>query len=109
MTMDIDSFVVQLNDLLFQRGLSFEALIERAGKDATACRESLTNASNLPSSTLHALANALNAEWLLIPTEHLRAVRRMLDNEGTMPDYSAPTAAELFLKSLPDTTEAGDE
>jgi hypothetical protein len=107
--MDIDAFVTQIKELLFQRGLPSEALVERAGKAALDYQHGLKEGGEVQSSSLRALADALNAEWLLVPTEHLRDVRRMLDAEGAMPDYSAPTAAELYLKSLPGTTEAGDE
>lgn len=50
------------------------------------------------SSTVEALATALDAEWVLVPKEHLREVRQVVDGKGTGPDRSAPSAIDMFLR-----------
>ena len=51
------------------------------------------------SNTLDALAAGLNAQWVLVPNEHLAAVRQVLAGKGTGPDLEAPSAAEMFVKA----------
>ncbi|MDE2288798.1 MAG: helix-turn-helix transcriptional regulator [Burkholderiales bacterium] len=48
-------------------------------------------------STLEALASSLNAEWVLVPNEHLAEVRQVLAGKGGGADRTARGAVDIFL------------
>lgn len=71
--------------------------------------ETLAGKRDIASSTLDKLAMELNSEWVLVPKENLTTVRRLLEGKGVEPDYSALSAAELYLAARPATRKPSDE
>ncbi|SAK79147.1 hypothetical protein AWB77_03846 [Caballeronia fortuita] len=96
------SFLTQFESLMLQRGVTLKTLAERMGMSVPAVSSSLVRMDSDANSTLLALAAAMEAEWILVPKEHVRELKRLPDRDGTAPDYSALSAAELFLRSISD-------
>jgi transcriptional regulator with XRE-family HTH domain len=94
------SFLTQINSLLVKRAVSVEDLSVLLGIARASLRATLAGKHEPRSSTLHALAAGLDAEWMLVPREHLLEVHQVLKGKGTGPDYSAPSAADLYLREL---------
>ncbi|MFM0244294.1 MULTISPECIES: transcriptional regulator [Paraburkholderia] len=94
------SFLTQINSLLVKRAVSVEDLSALLGIARASLRATLAGKREPRSSTLHALAAGLDAEWTLVPREHLLEVHQVLKGKGTGPDYSAPSAADLYLREL---------
>jgi DNA-binding Xre family transcriptional regulator len=94
------SFTTQIKSLLARRAVSTTELGELVGMSRSNLSATLAGKHDTRGSTLEALATGLDAEWLLVPKEHLLMVRRVLDGKGVGPDYGAKSAAELFLESL---------
>ncbi|WP_321795265.1 transcriptional regulator [Caballeronia sp. J97] len=96
------SFLTQFESLMLQRGVTLEALADRMSMSVPVMSSALVGMDSDASSALAALATAMEAEWILVPKEHVRELRRLLERDGTAPDYSALSAAELFLRSISD-------
>ncbi|KAK43916.1 MULTISPECIES: hypothetical protein [Burkholderiaceae] len=96
------SFLTQFESLMLQRGVALETLAERMSMSMPALSSALVGTDSEANSTLSALAAAMEAEWILVPKEHVRELQRLLERDGTAPDYSALSAAELFLRSISD-------
>jgi hypothetical protein len=94
------SFLTQINSLLVKRAVSVEDLSVLLGIARASLRATLAGKHQPRSSTLHALAAGLDAEWMLVPREHLLEVHQVLKGKGNGPDYSAPSAADLYLTEL---------
>ncbi|WP_060817732.1 hypothetical protein [Caballeronia sordidicola] len=90
-------FFKQVDALIFQRGIIVEDLAKRADMTPDQLKETLRSEHDVAISTLNSLAAALDSEWVLVPREHLTAVRRLLDGSGAVPDFAALSAAELYL------------
>ncbi|MGI4815155.1 MAG: helix-turn-helix domain-containing protein [Janthinobacterium lividum] len=90
-------FIPQLLSLIASRKLPVAALAELVGMARPNLSATLTGKYDSRGSTLSALAAALDAEWVLVPKEHLPAVRQLLEGKGTGPDPTAKSAAELFM------------
>jgi DNA-binding Xre family transcriptional regulator len=94
------SFTAQIKSLLVRRAVSTTELGEIVGIARSNLAATLAGKRDTRGSTLEALATGLDAEWLLVPKEHLMMVRRVLEGKGVGPDFEAKSAAELFLESL---------
>ena len=92
------SFISQLKELLARRGIAPSRLAELIGMARPNLVTTLAGKHDARGATLDALAAALNAEWVLVPKEHLAAVRRILEGKDIGPDRDAKSAAELFLE-----------
>ncbi|MGN6665771.1 MAG: helix-turn-helix domain-containing protein [Trinickia sp.] len=92
------SFVHQVRALLLRRGMSVTELSDLTGIARPNLSATLAGRHDARSNTLDALAAGLDAQWVLVPREHLAAVRQVLAGKGTGPDLEAPSAAEMFLK-----------
>ncbi|EKS70378.1 hypothetical protein BURK_019940 [Burkholderia sp. SJ98] len=86
--------------MLIQRGLTLDQLSKRLGVSSSDLTS--TGPDDMSARTLDALAEGADAEWILVPKEHARGVHRLMESRGLEPDYSAPTAAELYLRSISD-------
>ena len=103
------SFFLQIKELLFQRGISMEAFSHLAGMTLPELTELLADEHDVSGATLDRIATRLRAEWVLLPSEHSTAVRRFLEANGLEPDYAAPSAAELYLRTLSKSSSSGDD
>lgn len=92
------SFIDQLNRLRRLRDTPVARLAELVGMARPNLVTTLTGKHDSRGSTLDALASALEAQWVLVPKEHLLEVQRILEGRGTGPDYEAKSAVELFLE-----------
>ena len=92
------SFVDQVRALLSRRGVSVTELGDLTGIARSNLSATLAGRHDARGNTLDALAAGLDAQWVLVPKEHLAAVRQVLAGKGTGPDLEAPSAAEMFLK-----------
>lgn len=92
------SFISQINSLLGRRPISTTELGTLLGIARSNLSATLAEKHDARSSTLEALAAGLEAEWVLVPKEHLAAVKQVLDGKGSRPDLAAQSAADLFMK-----------
>lgn len=92
------SYIDQIRALLSRRGMSVTELGELTGIARPNLSATLAGRHDPRSNTMDALAAGLDAQWVLVPKEHLAAVRQVLAGKGTGPDHQAPSAAEMFLK-----------
>ena len=95
------SFLSQLKQLVAQRGTPTARLAELVGIARPNLVTTLSGKHDTRGSTLEAIAGALDAQWVLVPNEHLAAVRQVLDGRDTGPDRDAKGAIELFLEKKP--------
>jgi len=91
------AFLPQLKSLLLLRGTPLPKLAEMVGMARPNLSTTLGGKHDTRGSTLDALAAALNAEWVLVPKEHLLVVRRLLEGKDAGPDRDAKSSVELFL------------
>ncbi|MDR5781265.1 transcriptional regulator [Caballeronia sp. LZ065] len=91
------SFIDQVRALLSRRGTSVTELGELTGIARPNLSATLAGKHDARSTTLDALAAGLDAQWVLVPKEHLAVVRQVLAGKGTGPDREAPSAADMFL------------
>ena len=103
------SFLLQIKELMFQRGISMEAFSHLAGMTLPELTELLADEHDVSGAMLDRIATALSAEWVLLPIEHSTAVRRLLEAKGIEPDYAAPSTAELYLRTLSKSHSSGDD
>jgi DNA-binding phage protein len=92
------SYLIQLKQLIERRGVTVARLAEFIGMSRPNLVTALSGKHDTRSSTLEAVADALDAEWVLVPKEHLAAVKRTLEGRDTGPDKEAPGAVEMFLE-----------
>lgn len=92
------SFIDQIKALLGRRGMSVTELSGLTGIARPNLSATLAGRHDARSNTLDALAAGMDAQWVLVPKEHLAAVRQVLAGKGSGPDLEAPSAAEMFLK-----------
>jgi transcriptional regulator with XRE-family HTH domain len=92
------SFLLQLKQLIARRGPTPARLAELVGMARPNLVTTLSGKHDTRGSTLEALAGALDAEWVLVPKEHLALVQRVLEGRDTGPDHEAKSAVELFLE-----------
>lgn len=83
--------------MIARRAMSTTELGKLLGIARSNLSATLAGKHEARSSTLEALAAGLEAEWVLVPKEHLPAVRQVLDGKGAGPDLEAKSAADLFL------------
>ncbi len=57
----------------------------------------LSGKQDVRASTLEAIATALDAEWVLVPREHLADSPAHRERQGRRPDRAAPTSVDLLL------------
>ena len=91
------SYLSQLKHLIAQRGISMSRLAELVGMARPNLSATLAGKHDARGVTLNALAAALDADWVLVPKEHLLAVQRVLEGKDTGPDRTAKSAVELFV------------
>lgn len=72
------SFVGQIKTLLSRRGMSVTELSGLTGIARPNLSATLAGRHDARSNTLDALAAGLDAQWVLVPKEHLAAVRQVL-------------------------------
>jgi len=90
-------YISQLKKPIAQRSISTLHLAELVGMARSNLSATLAGKHDARGVTLNALAAALDAEWVLVPKEHLLAVRRVLDGKDSGPDRQAKSAVELFI------------
>lgn len=93
------SFTSQLRALLSRRDVTLTALAPRIGMARSNLTAALSGRYDTRASTLEAVAFALDAQWILVPREHVENVQRVLEGKSLGPDRDAKTAAELFMES----------
>jgi hypothetical protein len=92
------SFVDQVKALIARRDMPIKELSELTGIARPNLSATLAGKYDARSNTLDALAAGLDAEWVLVPKEHIAAVRQVLAGKSTGPDLEAPSAVDMFLK-----------
>jgi len=90
-------FHLQLRTLRQQRGLSLAEIGRTIGMASSNLSVALGGKQDVRASTLGAIAAALDAEWVLVPREHLQEVRQTLAGKAAGPDRAAPTSVDLLL------------
>jgi transcriptional regulator with XRE-family HTH domain len=91
------SHVDQLRHLRYDRRMSIGDLAGLSSMDASTVSDVLEGRYDALESTLEALAAGLNAKWVLVPTDLLPSIRKILNVTGCDPDYDAPSAVQLFV------------
>jgi DNA-binding Xre family transcriptional regulator len=76
------SFTAQIKSLLVRRAVSTTELGAIVGIARSNLAATLAGKRDTRGSTLEALATGLDAEWLLVPKEHLMMVRRVLEGRA---------------------------
>jgi len=87
----------QLAQLRQKRRIGLAAISELVGMAVPNLSTALRGRTDSRASTLEAIASALDAEWVLVPKEHLHEVQQILQGKGTGPDRTAPSAVDAFL------------
>jgi transcriptional regulator with XRE-family HTH domain len=93
------SHLEQLTLRRYRQEMSMTDLARLSRMDISGVSDILEGKSEPLESDLDALAEGLNAKWVLVPTEFLPQVRKLLNVTGMDPDFDAPSAVEMFLKS----------
>lgn len=75
---------------------TIKQLAEVTGMAAPNLSNTLNERSEPRSSTLEALADALDAKWVLVPRHLLPEVERLLSGKGVGPDEAPSTVDQLF-------------
>ncbi|PLP99699.1 transcriptional regulator [Cupriavidus pauculus] len=88
---------IQLRSLRTLRQLSLAAIGRTIGMASSNLSVALSGKQDVRASTLNAIAAALDAEWVLVPKEHLAEVRQTLAGKAAGPDRAAPTSVDLLL------------
>lgn len=91
------SFYDQLQSLRAARKSSLRDIARLIGMAASNLTTALSGRHDVRASTLEAVGAALHAEWVLVPREHLLAVRRLIEGKDSGPDHEAKTSVEMFL------------
>jgi transcriptional regulator with XRE-family HTH domain len=92
------SFHSQIKQLIVSRGALPARLAEVVGMARPNLVTTLSGKRDTRGSTLEAVADALDAEWVLVPKERLEAVRRTLEGHDTGPDKEAKSAVEMYFE-----------
>ncbi|CAB3746350.1 helix-turn-helix domain-containing protein [Paraburkholderia humisilvae] len=95
------SFLSQIKQLIAQRETPSARLAELVGIARPNLVTTLSGKHDTRGSTLDAIAGALNAQWVLVPNEHLAAVERVLAGRDAGPDREAKSAVDLFVGKNP--------
>ncbi|WP_454726540.1 MULTISPECIES: helix-turn-helix domain-containing protein [Cupriavidus] len=95
------SFHTQLQARRAARKASLAEVARLIGMAPSNLTTALSGKSDVRASTLEAIGAALDAEWVLVPREHLLAVRRLLEGKDSGPDRDARTSVEMFLEQQP--------
>ncbi|MGV7206869.1 helix-turn-helix domain-containing protein [Oxalobacteraceae bacterium A2-2] len=90
--------MLQIKELIKRRAITMVRLAELIGMARPNLVTVLSGRHDSRASTLEGLAAALEAEWVLVPKEHLAEVRRVVEGHGSGPDWTAKSAVELFLE-----------
>ncbi|WP_454766619.1 helix-turn-helix domain-containing protein [Cupriavidus campinensis] len=91
------AFATQLRQLRTARGLSLSEVGRLIGMAAPNLSVALNGKQDVRASTLDAIATALDAEWVLVPREHLAEIQRIVAGKAQGPDRAAPTSVDLLL------------
>jgi DNA-binding Xre family transcriptional regulator len=92
------SFLTQLRELVAQRGTTPTRLADVVGIARPNLATTLAGKHDTRGSTLEAIAGALDAQWVLVPKEHLAAVQQVLEGRDAGPDRAAKAAVDLLLE-----------
>ena len=99
------TFTDQLAALRAHRRLSLSAIGAIAGMAVPNLSAVLRGRGDTKASTLATIASALDAEWVLVPKEHIDEVRRVIDagsvspsDAGDGPARPARRTIEIFSK-----------
>lgn len=93
----MSDFNHQLRALRKLRKLSLMEVGRLIGMASSNLSVALSGKQDVRASTLDAIASALDAEWVLVPKEHLAEVRQTLAGKAAGPDRGAPTSVDLLL------------
>lgn len=93
----MSAFLLQLRSLRKVRELSLADIGRTIGMASSNLSVALSGRQDVRASTLDAIASALDAEWVLVPREHLADVRQTLAGKAAGPDRAAPTSVDLLL------------
>ncbi|WP_206957372.1 helix-turn-helix domain-containing protein [Trinickia acidisoli] len=97
-------FTDQLAALRARRRMSLAAIGGIVGMAVPNLSAVLRGRGDTKASTLASIASALDAEWVLVPKEHLDEVRYAIESKsacagtgaGAAPDNPAPRTIEIF-------------
>ncbi len=92
------SFYDQLQARRAARKSSLGEVARLIGMAPSNLTTALSGRSDVRASTLEAVGAALDAEWVLVPREHLLAVKRLIEGKDSGPDREAKTSVEMFLE-----------
>ncbi|MGO4156327.1 helix-turn-helix domain-containing protein [Cupriavidus basilensis] len=92
------SFYDQLQARRATRKSSLGEVARLIGMAPSNLTTALSGRSDVRASTLEAVGAALDAEWVLVPREHLLAVKRLVEGKDSGPDREAKTSVEMFLE-----------
>ncbi|MDT6961187.1 MULTISPECIES: helix-turn-helix transcriptional regulator [unclassified Cupriavidus] len=87
----------QLRALRKLRGVTLGDVGRTIGMAASNLSQAISGKQDVRGSTLVAIAAAMDAEWVLVPREHLDDVRQLLAGKTAGPDRAAPTSVDLLL------------
>ncbi len=91
------SLTQQLADLREKRHVTLAVIGSLVGMAVPNLSAVFRGRGDSRTSTVEALATALDAEWVLVPKEHLHEVRQVIEGKGTGPDRTARGAIDIFL------------
>jgi transcriptional regulator with XRE-family HTH domain len=89
-------FFSQLQQRRAQLGKTHRALSEATGIASPNVSNIITGKKDVKASTLQAMADALDARWMLIPKHLLPEVERLLSGKAIGPDQVPSTVERLF-------------
>lgn len=90
------TFSKQLSDRREQLGCTLQQIHDLTGIAMSSVSKLLNGKSEAKSGTLHALADALNANWVLVPKHLMPEVERLLSGKVIGPDDTPSTIDKIF-------------
>lgn len=90
------TFSKQLSDRREQLGCTLQQIHDLTGIAMSSVSKLLNGKSEARSGTLHALADALNANWVLVPKHLIPEVERLLTGKVIGPDDTPSTMDKIF-------------
>jgi transcriptional regulator with XRE-family HTH domain len=86
----------QLNARRAQSGRTLQQIHDVTGIATSSASRLLSGKSEAKAGTLEALADALDANWVLVPKHLLPEVQRLLSGKAIGPDEAPSTVDQLF-------------
>lgn len=93
------SFFTQLKNRRAQLGKTLSSLSQLTGMPVSQISNVLNGAKDAQASTLAALADAMDASWVLVPRHLQRELERLLSGKTIGPDEVPSTIDRLFPRN----------